>query len=192
MLGRYRDNPKIMLISGDNFLGDVERKTRQDTSYYFSRYCMTWGWATWSRVWKFYDYNMKNLLTEEAGNKIKKILKTKEEQKYWFDVFKKEYYKKNAWDYQLTYAIWQNDGLCVTPTVNLISNVGFGEGAANTINPNHPAAKLLTENLKFPLVHPTKITVDTKADSYIFRHHFLKKPSFKSRIRNFVRRVFTR
>lgn len=184
MLSRYRNDPHVMLVSGDNFLSDKERKVRQNTSYYFSLYPLTWGWATWKRVWKLYDYEMKTLPTK--SDKVRALLQTDEEREYWFSIFKKEYYKKNAWDYQLVYALWFNDGICITPTVNLISNIGFGEGAANTTNPNHPAARQPTENMAFPLIHPVKMTIDVKADSYVFKHHYLKTPGFKGRVKKVV------
>lgn len=53
LLARYRDNEKIMHISGDNF--QYGRK-RGSASYYFSEYPHIWGWATWRRSWKHNDF----------------------------------------------------------------------------------------------------------------------------------------
>jgi hypothetical protein len=53
LLEYYRDDRRIMHISGDNF---QHGKKRGDASYYFSRYTHIWGWATWRRAWKYYDY----------------------------------------------------------------------------------------------------------------------------------------
>jgi hypothetical protein len=56
LLDRYRDDERVMAISGDNFqLG--RRRTRY--SYYLSRYNHCWGWATWRRGWQHYDHRMQ-------------------------------------------------------------------------------------------------------------------------------------
>ena len=58
MLARYRHDDRIAMISGDNFLfGQVP----VPESYYFSRYCHIWGWASWRRAWKDYDVNIPAL-----------------------------------------------------------------------------------------------------------------------------------
>lgn len=52
LLERYRNDERIGLISGNNFLfGDYDNFD----SYYFSRYPHIWGWASWRRAWKKYD-----------------------------------------------------------------------------------------------------------------------------------------
>ena len=48
LLNRYRTEPQVMHIGGDNF--QYGRK-RGKASYYFSKYALTWGWATWRRAW---------------------------------------------------------------------------------------------------------------------------------------------
>ncbi len=52
LLEYYRNNPKIMHISGNNF---QDGKKRGGASYYFSEYTHNWGWATWARAWKYND-----------------------------------------------------------------------------------------------------------------------------------------
>jgi hypothetical protein len=51
----YRNEPRIMHISGNNFLYG---KKRGNASYYFSKYTHNWGWATWRRAWVKYDHNI--------------------------------------------------------------------------------------------------------------------------------------
>src|SRR3954453_1153033 len=52
LLERYRDDERVMMISGDNFQGG---RRRTPDSYYFSRYVHSWGWATWRRAWQHFD-----------------------------------------------------------------------------------------------------------------------------------------
>ena len=56
LLDRYRDDRRMMSISGQNV--QFGRK-RTDYSYYFSRYTHCWSWASWRRAWQHYDLDMK-------------------------------------------------------------------------------------------------------------------------------------
>ena len=49
LLERYRNDERILAISGTNFQFGHNRTQH---SYYFSRYLLVWGWATWRRVWQ--------------------------------------------------------------------------------------------------------------------------------------------
>jgi hypothetical protein len=55
LLAYYRDNPRVMHISGDNY--QYGRKWGK-TSYYFSRFTHNTGWATWRRAWRYYDFTL--------------------------------------------------------------------------------------------------------------------------------------
>ncbi len=37
----------------------MPKRYRPAESYFFSRYCHIWGWATWRRAWQSYDVTMK-------------------------------------------------------------------------------------------------------------------------------------
>ena len=55
LLERYDDDERIMHISGNNY--QPERRPAP-YSYYFSRYCHIWGWATWRRAFRHYAFEM--------------------------------------------------------------------------------------------------------------------------------------
>lgn len=78
LLEHYRDDTRIMTISGDNFQFD---RKRGDGSYYFSKYPQLWGWATWRRAWKYYDVNMKNFEEFKKEAQINNIFNIKQQQK---------------------------------------------------------------------------------------------------------------
>src|SRR5262245_4967250 len=52
LLERYRDDQRVMHISGDNW--NFNRQPRP-FSYFFSNYCYSCGWATWRRAFRHYD-----------------------------------------------------------------------------------------------------------------------------------------
>ncbi len=57
LLERYRADERIMMISGNNFQNGASRTA---DSYYFSQLPHCWGWATWRRAWRHYDFVMQD------------------------------------------------------------------------------------------------------------------------------------
>lgn len=163
MLERYRDDERVGMVSGFNFFG---WQSDQSRSYHFSRIAMmSGGWATWRRVWRLYDIDMKPYLP-----RVDDILATMPMTRYFKRVFKLEVERtlkgKDAWDYQFTLMMYATGKLGIVPRVQLITNVGV-EGAAAT----HTAGYNYFSDhwqrlgkLEFPLVHPPEVVCDEWAD----------------------------
>ena len=167
LLSRYRNDARVMHISGNNF--QFGRK-RGDASYYFSRYSSSWGWATWKRAWQCTDAALKDFPLFEKKGYIKNILPTKAEQRVWSNIFRYNYYENDSADALWTYAIWSQNGLCIIPNVNLVSNIGFGKDAVHTTSTKFDGylANMSTANI-LPLSHPLFVMQDTEADNFLFR-----------------------
>ncbi len=169
MLERYKDNNRIMHISGTNVMG----KTSIKESYLFSKTYNVWGWATWRRAWKHYDVEMKlwpkykNLImfNKLRHNGVISNLKS-------WRIYNLTYNGNiDTWDYQWELAIRINKGLSIIPKVNMITNMGIG-GGTHTVN--YGDEKMVkTYNLKFPLIHKRKI-IENKYYYKKFKKFFSK------------------
>ena len=174
LLEKYKNNEKIMMISGDNFQNN---RRRGDDSYYFSKLSHIWGWATWRRAWEHYSVNMEGYPKFKQDKKINAIWSKEYIRKYWLDTFDQAYENKiDTWDYQWAFSIWKMDGLCVIPNYNLISNIGFRDDATHTKSAN----KLANQKIQSMdiIKHPFKIEQNKKADNYyskIFKKSLFKK-----------------
>ena len=174
LLEKYKNNDKIMMISGDNFQNG---RQRGDGSYYFSKFSHIWGWATWRRAWEHYSVNMEGYPKFKQDKKINAIWSKEYIRKYWLDTFDQAYENKiDTWDYQWAFSIWKMDGLCVIPNYNLISNIGFRDDATHTKSAN----KLANQKIQSMdiIKHPFKIEQNKKADNYyskIFKKSLFKK-----------------
>ena len=180
LLEKYRYNEKIFMISGNNFLPNHPNPKE---SYYFSEIAHIWGWATWKRAWKKYDFFMKNLPIFLKNKEIEKKIKNKEVANYYIDRLNDVYKKRiDTWDYQWLYTIWNFNGLSIVPKHNLISNIGFNKDATHTKNSNSKYSNLKTGNITFPLHHPNKIECNKLFDDY--EHNILinKKYIFLKKI----------
>lgn len=186
MLELFRDNEKIMSITGDNFQFGSRRG---EYSYYFSRYVHVWGWASWRRAWKFYDIDMKLWPMMKERSWLDDILRTKREVKYWTDVFEHTHQgKARTWDYQWMFACWLRSGLTVIPNVNLISNIGCGAGATHTGDEGGKTAGMAVEEMTFPLAKPPVVVPDLRADNNTAQLFF--RTSLLSPVKRLVRQFF--
>jgi len=132
MLARYRDDERVMHISGSNLL---LRRGESGHSYHFSRYPFCWGWASWRRAWKFYDLKLAQLPEIAAEGWLKKILVEDEAVNFWMQNFESVYDQPHphTWDYQWVLTCWLQNGLSVIPSANLVTNIGFGQDATHTM-----------------------------------------------------------
>lgn len=176
LLRRYRTTRSVMQISGCNFLGCLKDVS---TSYIFARYAHPWGWATWRRAWRYYDFRLKAFSSKGSWPKIKAAFESKEEQDYWFSLLTQI---KNGhidtWDYQWMYAIWHQNGLAILPTMNLVKNIGIGPRATHTKEQKYFPHDRLVTNAKpcNKLKHPATIKLHQEIDRRIVTDFVLFDP----------------
>lgn len=169
LLERYRDDERVMMISGDNF--QFGRK-RTHYSYYFSRYTHTWGWATWRRAWRYFDREIKLWPALRETPWLVDTLGDERAAEYWGDLFDRMQQMPSVWDYQWAFACWSQSGLTILPNTNLISNIGWGEEATHTKLADNPSANIPTSEMLFPLAHPPYVVRDREADQFTFERLF--------------------
>lgn len=174
LLERYRSDDRVMMISGNNFQSGASPTSN---SYYFSQLPHCWGWATWRRAWRDYDYAIRNWPQRRSGRWIKDIVGNRVLETIW----RKEFDdvatgKVDTWDFQWKYCIWAHGGLSIVPAVNLVTNIGFGDDATHTLSDDrlHVVARRAIE---FPLRHPTEVSLCRKADE-VEKRHLHRLPRF--------------
>ncbi len=176
LLDRYRHHDHVMAISGNNFLfGQYD----PPQSYYFSRYPLVWGWATWRRAWQHYDPAMRRWPEVRTRHWLSRTLASPPAERYWSYIFQRTYETQDTWDYAWTFSCWLHNGLTITPAVNLVHNLGFQADATHTLDPHSQFAHLPLNEMPFPLRHPPAIRRDGEADDITEQttfsgEHFLK------------------
>lgn len=176
LLDRFRNDERIGIISGTNF----DCRPNDIDSYYFSAYDHIWGWASWRRVIDLYTLEVPSYSSEELDRILRFYFDTPEEKAYWKTIFKQIRRNKiRTWDYHLSFALWEKKMLSVIPTKNLVSNIGFGQDAVNTVNPDSPMANLRRYPI-LPLADNDRIVQDKEADLAFFRKFIMegKSPAY--------------
>lgn len=178
LLAQYRYHLNIFTIGANNF----QSKPVGDGSYYFSTYGHIWGWATWRRAWRHYQYDLKQYDSASMRKALRHFFPSMQEFDYWWRLFlMMRETPVDTWDYQWSFCQWYRKGLSIMPNVNLVSNIGYGEDATHTKHfvegilerPIHPLPNV---------VHPSKIARNRKVDLHSFNTSFEKrKPRYAYR-----------
>jgi hypothetical protein len=186
LLERYKNNNRIYHIAGYNPLTIVECK---DT-YYFTRNQYCWGWASWRRAWSHYSYDINDLDKFIVQKKIKNIFNRLCDRIYWLDIFRQmEKHKIDTWDYQWTYSIFNNDGICIAPTRNMVRNIGFGIDATHTLIEDtfHNEQEVFEIET---IIHPDRIILDVRINNALNKNVTTLGRMIKRMIKDMLRLIY--
>lgn len=199
MLQEYEDTDTIGSIAGTNYV-PAEFVTNTNHPFRLSAFTSSWGWATWSDRWKDYEADLLNFPTMQY--RYPENFWNFARMRYWKRIFNRTAEGVyDAWDYRWLYSNWIHNRLTIVPGSNLVTNVGFGQGATHTKNdvpPSWVPSKINESYRSGP--SPSAITRDLLADSWIERNHLgisllkqlkselsFKYPKFASAYRNYLK-----
>lgn len=168
LLDKYRDDSRIMHISGNNFF---EYDRNDAASYHFSRVNHCWGWATWARAWKLYDHDLDTLDEFLEKDRLKDIFKERYLQHYLYDILRAVREGRiDSWAYIWGYSCYSNSGLTCRPHVNLVSNIGFDSGTRT--EKGDIRSDMRDRSIELPLVHPRLILANAQKDRKYYCYRF--------------------
>ncbi len=131
LLERYRDDPRVMNITGYNPL----TRSVGNGSYYPSRFFHCWGWATWRRVERLYDYELRSFPSLRDSAVFDKAFPRRLQKDHFMAEFELYHgHDCGNWDMQWFYMIVVHEGICLNPCVNLVKNIGFGPDSTFAAN----------------------------------------------------------
>jgi len=170
MLERYRDEEHIMHVHGNNFQYGLPRG---EAGYYFSCFSHCWGWASWARAWEKYDHAMTRMRSVTSKT-LPRLFQSQAAIGCFRDVLARvKDGRINSWAYRWTCSVWEHEGLCVNPNVNMARNIGFGAEGTHTTDSAAVVAHLPAEGLA-EITHPQEIARDAVADEWTACTHFLQ------------------
>jgi len=171
VLDRYHHDSRVLHVSGECYRGTREG----DCSYFFSKYPLAWGWATWRRAWSLFDPLMSSWPRFRRQPEADALFDSPDERIYWLSTFDRLHQDQLAgrsasWDYAWYYACMTN-GLSIHPASNLVTNIGYGPLASNTRD-DSALSNRATVTLEEPLRHPDWVVRDRRADLDTFDARF--------------------
>ena len=165
LLEKYKDDTRICMIAGQNFLGTYDRP---DSDYFFTRQLYGWGFATWKRVYDNY-YNFDYGKSAYAMDLLEHATK---ENHHFFKKIKayatQEYYQGHkAFDeFFLEFTFYGFNQMAIVPTRNMIHVTGATESSTHFTD-MHKLPKAVQNmffmkryEYDFPLKHPKYVIPD--------------------------------
>jgi len=122
MLETYRDDERVGMIAGMNYSPEPDLPS----SHLFTNFYAVWGWASWARAWSAYDRSMLGWPAMRSQNALYGIFRN-EGLADWFTSVCDQVAAGgiDTWDVQWFYSCLQQHRLCVVPSENLVSNIGY-------------------------------------------------------------------
>jgi len=120
LLNYYKHDTHIMHIAGDN---PLIRTNCDGATYYFASVQHCWGWASWARAWKYFNFNIECNFSKDFKNNT--YFNNFNVRDFWMHALSQVREAKTvAWDYQWSWAILKQNGRCINPALNQITNIG--------------------------------------------------------------------
>lgn len=200
MLERYKDDARVGLITGMNHLNTFEPV---ESDYFFADVGSIAGWATWKHSWELASFDLNTIAEDATAMRL-----LKNYQKYapnrntvYDNVLNKAKVLNNggklsSWSTQFGISQILQSKLIVVPRVNLMSNIGLADEAANSpssikLIPHRlrPLYRLKLYELDFPLKHPKYVVNDIE---YCRKVDNLMRPNKAVQIGRKIESIFLR
>lgn len=166
LLERYREDPRVGSISATDYSAGSQPGP---ASYWFSRYNLFWGWATWRRAWNLYDDEMQ-CVSDCGPDGLDAVLRRTfglwRERAYWQAIMKRTRSgNRDSWGYRWLLSCWRHGMLGIQPSHSMADNRGFG--AESTHTRSDPYRLPRARPMPFPLVHPSHFARNDTGDRAI-------------------------
>ncbi|NBC11408.1 MAG: glycosyltransferase [Planctomycetes bacterium] len=164
MLERYADDPRIMQVTGRGVFKDPPSRPY---SYYFTRQLSSWGWASWARAWKHYDFQIKLWPDFRDERWVRSMIDDDRGVPFFMHAFDHAHYDNQTWGtwaQQFNFAVWSNNGLAVRSHRNLVEYRGLDRFTHKLAWGSRDTVELPVHPMPFPLQHPPGLVPDKEAD----------------------------
>ena len=141
-LDHYSLDKNIWHINACSPVNDFNKENET----YFSRLMNCWGWGTWKDRWAFYQKDTNNLVSQFSKEEIKRF-NFDNTANFWDQVIENKKGIINTWAIFWYATIFKKNGLCLSPYLSYVKNIGFDGTGSNS--GNHPDLMLdnsLNEN----------------------------------------------
>lgn len=180
---KYKDNKNVWHIAGWNY--PINSNDISEDAYFWN-VMNCWGWATWEDCWDKFEKNPEKLKKTWSTDKIHKFNLDGIEN-FWAQVEGNLEGKMNTWAVFWYATIFENEGLCLNPTVSLVKNIGIdGSGENCSFNGKD---YISSEKPKEKILLPDNVLLNKKAVDKNKEFYIQIKPTFVDRVINKIKRI---
>lgn len=171
MIPKFKANKKVWMISGDN---PTPEYNPGNQSYFASRFCEIYGWASWKDRWDSLDREMKQWPEFNKTKEFKNYWGTwiqRKLQYFWFDQVYRLRPAFDPWDFIFNYSMCMHNGFCIMPHVNLVSDIGVNGANHQSME---TALRIMTNEDSFDFSNEPSILRFTSYDNRFFYKYKVK------------------
>lgn len=181
-LDRYAPNEDVYQVSG--FMFPVEQPEKPDA--FFLPLTTTWGWATWQRAWRVFDWEAPGS-SESLSDPTWRFQFDLGGSFPYSEMLRRRLAGKNdSWGILWWYAVFQAKGLVLHPCRSLVWNGGFDNTGVHSGRPGDdmqtPREAFVEPRLSSPITFPPEVVADLAAleriASYV-RNRTARRPIWK-------------
>jgi hypothetical protein len=145
-LNRYVNEEQVMHIGA--YMYDLKEAELPETFFY--RAASSWGWATWSRAWKYFEPDIDKLTDQFNKHKIQRF-SIEGTMNFWKQMREFKAGKNNSWAIRWYASIFLKDGLTLNPARSFIHNIGHDGSGIHSNRENMYDVQIAKEPVKsFP------------------------------------------
>lgn len=172
MLEHYRDDERVMHISGYNVVPD---STFSGTAANrLTIYPESIAWATWDRAWRHYDDDLR-WAKGSSLRELERITGSRASALRWRQNFgDAESGRISTWAYRWIASMWAQGGLVLSPNHNLVTYAGQNDGTHTTTKPVWEELPLFDGSPESLLDMSARL--DLRADRWVTRRVFAGTP----------------
>lgn len=120
-LDRYQDRSEVYQISG--YMFPIEHPPLPDA--FFLPLSTTWGWATWERAWRVFDWNASGWQENGANREMRRRFDLDDSYPYSEMLEQRLANQNDSWGILFWWAVFQTAGLVLHPRRSLVWHGGF-------------------------------------------------------------------
>jgi len=184
LLEKYKDDERVHAISGMNRVGVYEN---YPYDYIPSTISLGWGWATWKRTWEKAEQlaDMKHWADQEFVQAQIPNLKYTVGKSYGCENFPElglkwkrayeERHRVESWEFAIGSVLCLNGTIALTPTKNMIKNIGVTEDATHSADANllprrvRKLFNMQTYEIEFPMKEPPFLIREVRFENEDYR-----------------------
>lgn len=126
-LNLYRDNDRVMQISGYMFPAELH----EETDAVFLPITTSWGWGTWQRAWQHFDLQMLGYEKLKSNRELRHKFNLNGSYPYFEMVESQIHGKIDSWAIRWYLSTFLMGGLTLHPTRSLVRNIGFDQSGTH-------------------------------------------------------------
>lgn len=190
LLKEYKNEQRVWLLSGNNFIEDFNPN---NFDYTFSRFPFMYGWASWQSRWQRLQRENINWEEMKLYGLNEQYALNKKKTKYLIKVHEKIFKtleQKKTWDYVVGFTLIKENAVGIIPRTNLVSNIGLNGHHNNGSGEGFANRKVTLQTNVFEINRkPSFIVPDYFYDQKFFHEIFYKKTLLHVKILNRLKRI---